>query len=248
MNEYIYLSPHLDDVVLSCGAIIWDQVRRHESVKIWTIFAGDPPQKEFSPFAREIHKRWNTGPEEAVSTRRAEDRLACERLQVIPLHLSYLDCIYHNSSGTAQPLIENNEDLFQNLPDSEQPLVDEIAQQLRQVLPAACTLVIPLAIGNHIDHQIVRRVGKILKHSAYYYADFPYSSNHPEEIHDRAPVNSPTYHFPLNNQSLAVWQYAVEAYTSQLSSFWPSLNEMYEAVEAYAKSAIGNCLWQANND
>jgi LmbE family N-acetylglucosaminyl deacetylase len=180
MNKTIYLSPHLDDAVLSCGAIIWDQIRRHNHVEIWTIFAGDySPQPELSPFAQEIHQRWQTG-DSAPSLRRAEDDLACERLSVVPQHLSYPDCIYRRLLGTDKPLIEKNEDIFQPLPGSERPLVDEIVRDLRQNLPSEATLIIPLGIGNHIDHQIVRQVGEVLNPSRFYYADFPYSAGHTE--------------------------------------------------------------------
>ena len=245
MNKIVYLSPHLDDVVLSCGGIIWHQVQHHDEVEIWTLFAGDPPQKELSPFAREIHQRWQTG-ERAAAARRAEDTLACERLEVTPRQFAYPDCIYRNSPGTDQPLIKKNEDLFQPLPACEQAFVDEITAALQQIFPLEATLVIPLAMGNHIDHQIVRLVGERLTRSRFYYADFPYSGNHPEEVQGRVPQNSSTYHFPINNQSLALWQYAVEAYTSQISTFWPSLSDMYKSLEEYAKSPFGNCLWQSD--
>jgi LmbE family N-acetylglucosaminyl deacetylase len=245
MNKIIYLAPHLDDAVLSCGGIIWDQLRRHAQVEIWTIFAGDPGEGELSRFAQEIQQRWQTGPQ-SQSARRAEDTLACERIGALPRQFSYPDCIYRNYPGTTRPLIEKNEDLFQPLTGLEQPFIDKIIDALRLILPLESTLIIPLGIGNHIDHQIVRQIGEVLNRSRFYYADFPYSGSHPEEILERVPQNSSTYHFPVNNQSLALWQYAVEAYTSQISSFWPSLSEMYKSVEFYANSPIGNCLWQSD--
>jgi LmbE family N-acetylglucosaminyl deacetylase len=245
MNKTVYLSPHLDDAVLSCGAIIWDQIRRHNQVEIWTIFAGDSLQPELSPFAREIHQRWQTG-DSAPSLRRAEDNLACERLGVVPQHLPYPDCIYRRVPGTDRPLIEKKEDLFQPLSESERPLVDEIVRHIRQNLPSEATLVIPLGIGNHIDHQIVRQVGEVLNPSRFHYADFPYSAGHTEELQQLLPQGSSTFHFPINNQSLAAWQFAIEAYTSQLSSFWSSLSGMYNSLDAYAKTPLGNCLWQSD--
>ncbi|MHC1740341.1 MAG: PIG-L deacetylase family protein [Anaerolineaceae bacterium] len=245
MHTTIYLSPHLDDAVFSCGAIIWDQVRRHNQVEIWTLFAADAPQTPLTPFAQEIHSRWQTG-SQAPAERRAEDTLACERLGAIPRYLPYPDCIYRSIPGTNDPLIQKNEDLFQPLPAVEQPLVAEIVQHLRGLVPEESSLIIPLAVGNHIDHQITRQVGEVLTRSRFYYADFPYSGNQPEGIHELVPQNSSTYHFPVNNQSLAAWQYAIEAYGTQLSTFWPSLSKMYQAVDTYANSPLGNCLWQSD--
>jgi LmbE family N-acetylglucosaminyl deacetylase len=244
MQKYIYLSPHLDDAVLSCGAVIWDQIRRRQAVEIWTVFAGDPPPGEFSPFARTLHERWQTGPE-AVETRRKEDALACERLNAPYIHLAYPDCIYRTFPGTEKPVIEKNEDLFQvPFPQEEFPLVEEIACHLKKEISADTMIVVPLGIGNHIDHQIVRRVGEKLGQPLYYYADFPYSASiGDQDLAAFLPDNAVQHHFPLSNLALSYWQYGVEAYTSQISTFWPSLSEMYARIEQYAVSPIGNSLW-----
>lgn len=244
MAKFIYLSPHLDDVVLSCGAIIWDQMRRRQAVEIWTIFAGDPPAREFSSFARTLHERWQTGPE-AVETRRQEDVLACERLNVPFLHLSYPDCIYRVFPGTDTPVIEKNEDLFQvSLPQGEFPLVEDLIRRLKGAISPDSIVVIPLSIGNHIDHQIVRRAGEKLGLPLYYYADFPYAAAiGDQDLQAFLPDNAEQHHFPLSTLALSTWQYSVEAYTSQISTFWSSLSEMYARIEQYAVSPIGNSLW-----
>jgi Uncharacterized proteins, LmbE homologs len=246
MKKIIYLSPHLDDAVLSCGAILWEQVRQHKPVEVWTIFAGDPPSQTISPLAQEIHERWRTGAQ-APTLRRAEDQLACERLNVTPVHLSFPDCIYRTRPGTDQPLIEKNEELFGPLPESQEALLQQLTAHLKKTLPQDSILVLPLVIGNHIDHQLTRKAGELLAPDCYYYADFPYAGDHPEELEARLPENSAVYHFPISNQALSTWQYAAEAYTSQISTFWPSLSGMYTAIDAYAKSAIGNCLWQSHS-
>lgn len=245
MQKYIYLSPHLDDAILSNGAVIWDLVRRRIPVEVWTIFAGDPPAGNLSPFAREIHQRWQTGAS-APAARRGEDQLACERLQVEFHHFEYPDCIYRTLPGSETPLIQKNEDLFQVLPATESALVDEITQNLTRLLPKDAFLVVPLGMGRHIDHQIVRKAGEQLGLPLFYYPDFPYAANHPEELDLLAPKNFVLQHFPLSNLALAAWQYAVEAYVSQISTFWPSLSEMYAKIEEYAHSPIGNCLLQVS--
>jgi len=38
--RWIYLSPHFDDAVLSCGGLIFDQTCGGTAVEIWTVFAG----------------------------------------------------------------------------------------------------------------------------------------------------------------------------------------------------------------
>ena len=50
---HVYLSPHLDDAVLSCGGLIHRQVVAGQRPLVVTIFAGTPPvDVELSDFAR----------------------------------------------------------------------------------------------------------------------------------------------------------------------------------------------------
>ncbi|MEZ4728018.1 MAG: PIG-L family deacetylase [Caldilineaceae bacterium] len=50
--DAIYLSPHLDDVALSCGGQIFGATRTGQRVLIVTITAGDPPPPLFPAMPR----------------------------------------------------------------------------------------------------------------------------------------------------------------------------------------------------
>jgi len=52
--NWIYISPHLDDVAFSSGGLVWEQSNAGEQVGIWTIFAGDPPVGPLSDFAEKL--------------------------------------------------------------------------------------------------------------------------------------------------------------------------------------------------
>ena len=53
--EYVFVSPHLDDVVLSCSGAICALREQGERVLVTTLFAGDP-QPPFSPLAQSFHQ------------------------------------------------------------------------------------------------------------------------------------------------------------------------------------------------
>ena len=53
--RWIYLSPHFDDAVLSCGGVIFEQSRQGIQTEIWTIFAGSPPHSVFSLDPNVVH-------------------------------------------------------------------------------------------------------------------------------------------------------------------------------------------------
>jgi LmbE family N-acetylglucosaminyl deacetylase len=244
MTQYIFLSPHLDDAVLSCGAVIYDLIhQKHESVEIWTIFAGAPPEGPISTFAKQIHERWNTG-DQADAKRRAEDDLACERLDATPRHLAYPDCIYRFHVHSDVHLIMNNDDLFGEVSPEEEPLINEIAHLLQKEIPPGSRIVLPLGVGSHIDHLITRQAAEKLSLEKYYYADFPYAGGHPEEIARKLPGGAKLHPFQVGKPGLTAWQYAAEAYTSQVSTFWSSLGRMYQAIQDYSRSELGHCLWK----
>ena len=78
--HWIYLSPHFDDIALSCGGLVWHQVQAGDVVEIWTVCAAAPdPSQPFSPFAQSLHARWGTGPA-SVAARRAEDIASCQQV------------------------------------------------------------------------------------------------------------------------------------------------------------------------
>src|SRR5512145_2891689 len=94
--RWIYLSPHLDDAVLSAGGLIYDQTHSGIPVEIWTFMCGDPQLgDDISPFAQVQHFMWGfPSAEAAIRGRREEDRNAAAILGAKAVHFDFLDCIY----------------------------------------------------------------------------------------------------------------------------------------------------------
>jgi LmbE family N-acetylglucosaminyl deacetylase len=91
---HVYLSPHLDDAVLSCGGAIHRQVSAGEPVLVITFFAGEPPaEPSLSPFALVQHGYWGN-PLRPMDLRRAEDKAALTLLGAEAKHLDFLDAVY----------------------------------------------------------------------------------------------------------------------------------------------------------
>ena len=91
----IYLSPHLDDAVLSAGGLIFEQTQAGMAVEIWSFMCGFPPKDELTDFAAVMHQLWGTGgARETVQTRREEDQRAAAIVGARVIHFDFLDCIY----------------------------------------------------------------------------------------------------------------------------------------------------------
>jgi len=243
--KHIYLSPHLDDAVYSCGGKIAQDVQHGDSAAIWTIFAGDPTS-ELTPFARELHARWGIGVE-AVAKRRAEDTAACRKLGAESRHLSYPDCIYRIIPESGEPVITMNEDLFTAAPGREEGLVRQIRNELLRLNPQQLPMACPLGIGLHLDHRIVREAAERTGLPLIYYADFPYAADPAVRWADFVPPLSTAEAYAIDDKSLELWTDAVAAYTSQVSTFWSSIDEMHRSIRSYSGSIPGHTLWKGSS-
>ncbi len=244
-SHWIYLSPHLDDAVYSCGGMLWEQVQRGVQAEVWTIFAGDPPSGPLTPFARSLHERWQSG-DESAAARRAEDMQACQILGAGWRHFEYPDCIYRFDHA-GRLVIEGETDLFRAGYEGEPELVDHLVKRLADELPANASLVIPFGYGNHVDHQLVRRAAEKLPETGWagqrwLYADYPYAASTAENLSGWLNQPGEKYDLPVSAAGLESWQQAAAAYRSQISTFWKSTDELRQKISAYRDSGAGSRL------
>ena len=238
-SKWIFISPHLDDVALSCGGLVWNLTQEGQQVSIWTMLAGDPPDENYSDFARQTHQIWGKAGAEAIAMRRAEDQAACARLGAEPRHFDLLDAIYRRKSPDGAWTVNNNTELFGDPPEPE--MVARVADLLARELPEDAQLVLPLSLGSHIDHRLVAEATQSYTRTAVFYCDYPYILNDFE-----APIlksgllqKVPT---ELNEGDLEAWQDAILCYGSQIGEFWRDETETRLALRNY-QAGGGGRLW-----
>lgn len=236
--DWIYLAPHLDDVALSCGGLVWEQAQAGDKVAIWTICAGDPPPGHLSPFAESLHNRWETGGM-SMPRRRAEDELSCQRLGASLRHFSIPDCIYRRHPEDGAPLYASEEAIFGPLHTAEADLVASVWEDLVQHLAAGVQLVCPLALGGHVDHRLVRAAAGESGLAHWFYGDYPYV------LKERQAAGLEGVTYPVSLAGVMAWIDSVAAHQSQLSTFWPDLETMREAILDYCRQMGGVRLWKA---
>ncbi len=241
---WVILSPHFDDAVYSLGAWLAQQVDQGQRVEVWTLCAGDPPPGPLPPLAETLHQLWGLSAEEALTTRRQEDRAACRRLGVTPVHWEVPDAIYRRDAH-GEPLYADFAALTGPLHPSEGALVTQLAQALRRRLPPEARLVAPLAIGGHVDHRLTRAAAEAAGAVSAYYADFPYAARDAgrQALYDLPrqgwQVFSPA---PQSPAYLRRWVEAILTYASQKAAFWASEQALAQEVEAFAQAGGGG-LW-----
>ena len=244
--KYIYLSPHLDDAVFSCGGLIWEQTQNGHAVEIWTIFSADPPQGELSWLAESLHQDWNLT-QDPIQVRREEDLEACQILGARPKYLPYPDCIYRKSSQ-GEFLYQQVEDIFGGINPVDSPLIDHLSQDLEDQLPSDAVLVAPLGIGNHVDHTITRKAVRELGVPVHYYADYPYVRE-PEgrEILSFMDGSKDWRKeiFPISDDGIKSWHLASLAYSSQVPVFWETEESLMDEIREIVGISSGLALWNS---
>jgi LmbE family N-acetylglucosaminyl deacetylase len=245
----ICLSPHLDDAVFSCGGWIWEQVHQGQDVEIWTVFAGDPPAEPLSDLAKTLHEKWKLG-RDVVQLRREEDIRACQFLGVEPRHLPYPDCIYRKTpSGEAY--YRSIADLSGGIDSREVSLIDQVSAQLAAELPAEVEILVPLGIGNHVDHEITRKAASRLERPLMYYADVPYVQEGEGRNILRFMMESPDWQarqFPVTDAGMDKWIQAILMYGSQVFTFWEDEGQIKEEISEFTDFLGAMTLWRAQED
>ncbi|MGZ9225622.1 MAG: PIG-L family deacetylase, partial [Anaerolineales bacterium] len=145
--RWIYLSPHLDDAVLSAGGLIYEQTKSGLPVEIWTFMCGYPldlPEAEYSTYAQLQHTQWGfSSAQEGIRIRREEDQSAAARVGASVLHFDFLDCIYRRGV--------NGEWLYYDISEppreEDSDLPSQIAEAVSTRLLLDDLLVCPLSVG-----------------------------------------------------------------------------------------------------
>lgn len=203
--------------------------------------AGEP----LSDFVGELRARWQTGLE-AVAARRQEDENAGRSLGATLRYWDLPDCIYRRLPDGSF-LVNGEEDLWQAVHPQEAGVITRMKEWMIAGLKEDSRIVCPMTLGNHVDHRLVRATVESLEREVWYYADFPYVIQYPEAI--KAALN-PTWHkdcFQITRGGLSAWQRAIGAYSSQISTFWKSLDHMYMELENFWQQGGGACLWHASS-
>ena len=234
-GAHLFISPHFDDGILSCGGTLNQLAAAGHAVTVMTmmggLFDGAPPD---TPILADLHQRWQAG-EDPLRARQLEDRRALRAIGASFVHVSLTDCVYRLVDGCA--LYPTEESLF-----GEAHRRDYAAAFLRQVtLPEAAAVYIPLAVGHHVDHQIVRDWGlRLLRQKSHstsirFYAEYPYlnADRAIEAALSELDVSLAASHVILGERDIRAKVKAIACYSSQISTFWKSL----EAMEADVRQA-----------
>ena len=258
--RHLFISPHPDDAVLSCGGLI-SLYSSIDDVIVFTVLAGDAPEPlPDSPLIANIHRRWELG-DNPMPARREEDKAALAKLGAAVVFGDYPDAVYRtDESGTA--LYASDDELFGDIKADDKLARTDL--NLQALLPFAA-IYIPLGAGNHVDHMLVRRLVlaqiKTLPKplAVFFYEEYPYNSVTGEVLYSHAgnkerlsgdaaietailslPLSVEPIIKPLSKDAVELKIEAIQCYHSQISTFWENAQMMAVRVR---DAALAERLW-----
>jgi len=238
--RWIYISPHLDDAVLSAGGFLYEQEQAGFPVEVWNIVCGFPPPGELTPLAHLLHFTWGTGSaEDTVKLRRAEDEAATRRIGVKTFNFDVPDCIYRRGPD-GEPLYP---DIYMPPHPAESGLMDQIAGTIAPRLQADDQILCQLGVGKHVDHILVRQAVERLNHPLWYVADLPYLFKLPGQLGPLVAGMKKSLHV-ITEAGLQTWIEAVMLYESQLSSLFENNDQIEREIRSFYAEHGGFPLWQ----
>jgi len=245
MTDWVFLSPHFDDVALSAGGMIWELGKRGDQVEIWTMCAGDPPsEKPLTDYARMLYMFWELGDQDVPYLRSLEDAACCGLLDADYRRYTVPDCIYRFHPVTSLPMINVPDDINAPLEPEESYLIPPVTDFLRKNLTLGYELVIPLAIGHHRDHVLTRLAAERLWKPLWHYVDYPYVVREQYDLSEFVPKDAEHFTLAISGRARSAWQNSIACYKSQMIMLFADEAEMRQSIQAYSEAGGGNTLWK----
>jgi LmbE family N-acetylglucosaminyl deacetylase len=246
----VFLSPHFDDIALSCGGTAARLARMGaRCVGVTVCAAPAPADVPLSEYARYQHDMWlGAGGRvvgDANEVRREEERAALKLLELEPLFLDVPDAPYRRNAA-GESLYNSDQHLFASVAVEERRvLVPRIADDIRRIAAehggsrGRVRVFAPLGVGHHVDHQLVhwaaRRLGP--RFGVLYYEDYPYAAKEgalQTRLQELALPATPQI-TPIGDL-IGLKIAAINRYKTQLDVLFGSADQMPTAVRQYAAS------------
>lgn len=237
-TEYIFISPHLDDAVLSCGELIYKLVNnKNAKCKILTIFTGSIKSHKISCAIQQFHLNCQRG-RDLMLFRKQEDAEATKILNCTYEHLEFPECIYRTNEEGAY-IYPKLDQIYKYNPAQEKYYEEKIENILFKKLKDKINTEIyaPLSIGNHVDHVITNKImyqlSKKIPGIIYYYEDVPYIFKVTDKT-EEMKTKTKQLKMKIIKISDSEWQrkiLAVLLYKSQMHVMWKNVKAMISEMD-----------------
>lgn len=254
-TTHLFLSPHLDDVVFSCGGLVAQLAASGHEVEIVSCLTEGPDAgAQFSSEVQALHKLWKMDTDDEIASiwqrRRDEDEAAVAALGARRALLGYRDSIYRGGMYYSRDTVMNH--VQPGDWETLTRLSAELVERWRATPRAVVYL--PLAIGHHVDHQLVFMTSGALRDAGaevWHYEDFPYvyRERHALELRlaelgarYRPRIVDVTEHIEKRLTAIALYANQIEATFGKIGPY-RDVTLTYAASVAAASGRYAERLW-----
>jgi LmbE family N-acetylglucosaminyl deacetylase len=220
-----FLSPHYDDIALSCGGTAALLTRDHRAPEVIVVFGAEPKGRTtLSDYAAGMHRTWGLDSAEVHVRRQEEERAASivmgTTFRVLPFH----DAIYRGEAYLS------DDDLFGAVAPTDGWLPAAMIEAAGLAGPPdpKVRLYAPLGVGRHVDHQLVCLAAVRLARDGWdvwFYEDLPYALRE-GALPDRLATIEIALALVATVDVTSTWNVkmdAIMAYPSQLAAIFSSV-------------------------
>ncbi|HUN01921.1 MAG TPA: PIG-L family deacetylase [Niabella sp.] len=180
----VFISPHLDDAVLSCGGLMQELARKTELtvINVFTSAHSGPYTLSARKFLQASGDFSNAA--ELYQARIEEDQRALLKLGVNVTNLGLKDALFRRKPkeslfGKILPEFNHVYPTYKwhitGSVNKNDPALADLRKQLEKLNLKEAVVFAPYGIGNHVDHQLVSAVSRSLFKKLVLYSDFPYN-------------------------------------------------------------------------
>lgn len=232
-TPFVFISPHLDDAILSCGGLI-SYIRNNIPIKVISVFT-EISEEPKTKFARHFVKSCGyQNSRQLFKDRQNEDAAIFRKLNIKYGHLGFNDAAWRkNKDNTTLPMIAKyfpefvhiyprQKDIFSGkVAAADVKTVITVENILKSLIGKNKKTVIlaPVGIGLHVDHIMIRDICAKNFHRVIFWSDFHYSlfKSADEDFIKKKKLKLFSW-----NKNIKYKEKLIRTYKSQFSSLFPT--------------------------
>ena len=248
--RYLFISPHADDIALSCAGLVQQLHSKGHHCSILNIFNGFYPWDTLDSKVLIMYMKEDMGIPETqitscacekfVQARNREDMKAQKMMGCAGGALNLPDAIFRRDGNHF--FYPTEEALFA-CPHLSDHIEAEVLEQLEKIKSLYDIFVFPLGVGNHVDHFITHNIGLtwMRERDVLFYYEYPYFA-------EDAIIKTNQYSVYVNIEEQHLHKIrAIEQYQTQLAGLFGSVElsrvvpayEIYTGIEKEIKKYLG---------
>ncbi|OGM25278.1 hypothetical protein A2715_04505 [Candidatus Woesebacteria bacterium RIFCSPHIGHO2_01_FULL_39_32] len=232
----LFISPHFDDAALSCGGLI-SYLSDKTKVVVVNVFteANEPPYTLSTKVF--LGRCGYKNAKKLFEQRKLEDSLSFKNLKVQIINLGFVDALWRKDAnvgllikflGRFIPEIIHVYKtgrlhvLKGKVSEKDDQIMLQIKKRISDIVRGEnAVLFLPLSIGNHVDHVIVKDVCSQLNLTKVFWLDYPYSlkSKVTNGFWDKYKFNTLSF-----NENQDDRMKLIKGYKTQISGLFPGGN------------------------